>query len=149
MNSEKKASRVNGMSEARPMEDELTPELELALREFRLSVHAWSDAVMSRPRLALAAAPRRSVWRLAAGWTLSCALIIGGLSAGVFEHHKQKMLIAQAQMAEQQRLTAEMRTQQARQEDEDLLAKVDSDVSRAVPSAMEPLAQLMAEDETK
>jgi hypothetical protein len=30
-----------------------------------------------------------------------------------------------------------------------LLAKVDSDVSRAVPSAMEPLAQLMAEDETR
>jgi hypothetical protein len=32
-------------------------------------------------------------------------------------------------------------------ENEDLLAKVDSDVSRAVPSAMEPLAQLMADDE--
>ena len=39
--------------------------------------------------------------------------------------------------------------QQARQEEEDLLAKVDSDVSRAVPSAMEPLAQLMAEDESQ
>jgi hypothetical protein len=30
-----------------------------------------------------------------------------------------------------------------------LLAKVDSDVSREVPSAMEPLAQLMAGDETQ
>jgi hypothetical protein len=30
-----------------------------------------------------------------------------------------------------------------------LLAKVDSDVSREVPSAMEPLALLMAEDETR
>jgi hypothetical protein len=29
------------------------------------------------------------------------------------------------------------------------LAKVDSDVSREVPSAMEPLVQLMDEDESK
>jgi hypothetical protein len=49
--------------------------------------------------------------------------------------------------AEQQRLAAAAE-QQARQEDEDLLAKVDSDVSREVPAAMEPLAQMMAEDET-
>ena len=49
-------------------------------------------------------------------------------------------------MAEQQRLVA---AEQAREEEEDLLSKVDSDVSREVPSAMEPLAQLMAEDETK
>ena len=45
--------------------------------------------------------------------------------------------------AEQQRLMAEQRAR----EEEDLLAKVDSDVSREVPSAMEPLAQLMAEDD--
>jgi len=49
-------------------------------------------------------------------------------------------------VAEQQRLAAQER---ARQEEEDLLAKVDSDVSREVPSAMEPLAQLMAGDETR
>jgi hypothetical protein len=36
-----------------------------------------------------------------------------------------------------------------REEDEDLLAKVDSDVSRQVPSSMEPLAQLMAADESE
>jgi hypothetical protein len=39
--------------------------------------------------------------------------------------------------------------QQDRKDDEDLLAKVDSDVSRQVPRAMEPLAQLMVEDETQ
>jgi ssDNA-specific exonuclease RecJ len=59
---------------------------------------------------------------------------------------------AAARVAEQQRLqeqlAAQQRSQQARQEDEDLLAKVDSDVSRDVPAAMEPLAQLMVEDET-
>jgi hypothetical protein len=56
------------------------------------------------------------------------------------------MRIAVARAAEQQRQAAQER---ARQEEEDLLAKVDSDVSREVPSAMEPLAQLMAGDVTQ
>jgi hypothetical protein len=46
-------------------------------------------------------------------------------------------------VAEQQKMVAEARAQQ---EEEDLLAQVDSDVSREVPSAMEPLAQLMSGD---
>jgi UDP-N-acetylenolpyruvoylglucosamine reductase len=59
------------------------------------------------------------------------------------------MRIAVARVAEQQRLVALQKNQQAQQqEDEDLLAKVDRDVSREVPVAMEPLAQLMGEDET-
>jgi hypothetical protein len=37
----------------------------------------------------------------------------------------------------------------ARGQDEDLLASVDSDVSRAVPAAMEPLAQLMDDNGTQ
>jgi hypothetical protein len=44
---------------------------------------------------------------------------------------------------QQQQMAAEERTHQ---EDANLLATVDSDVSREVPSAMEPLAQLMDED---
>jgi hypothetical protein len=36
-----------------------------------------------------------------------------------------------------------------RARDEELLAKVDSEVSQEVPSAMEPLAQLMAGDEAE
>jgi hypothetical protein len=54
--------------------------------------------------------------------------------------------IATAEAAKQQKLADEQR---ARKDDEDLLAKVDNDVSRQVPSAMEPLAQLMAEDEVQ
>jgi hypothetical protein len=52
---------------------------------------------------------------------------------------------AAERQAEQQRLAAE---EQAREMDE-LLAQVDSDLSREVPSAMEPLTQLMAEDENR
>ena len=149
MSFEDKTGEVSQMNEAKSSGDELTPELDQAIREFRLSVHAWSAAAMNRPRTMLAAAPPRRIWRLAAGWALSAVLLIGGLSAGVFEHHRQQMKLAQARIAEQQRLEAAQKLKQARQADEDLLAKVDSDVSQAVPSAMEPLAQLMTGDVTR
>jgi uncharacterized protein HemX len=151
MNLDEKASGVSGTG------DELSPDLELAIREFRLSVHAWSEAAMNRPRQALAAAPRRQVWRLAAGWALSGVLVVGGVSAGVYAHHQQQAKVVHERVVEAPRRLAEQETKQetkqdqpqARHEDEDLLAKVDSDVSRAVPNAMEPLAQLMATDESQ
>jgi hypothetical protein len=67
----------------------------------------------------------------------------------LYERHHQRELAkiaAAEQAARQQKLEAEQR---ASKEDEDLLAKVDSDVSREVPSAMEPLAQLMTENEAQ
>jgi hypothetical protein len=132
---------------------ELNSELDEALANFRLSIHAWSEAAYSRPRTAVAAVAPRRVWRLALAWALSCVLIAGGASAGFWEHHQREMRSAAARVAEQQRLLAQHRDQLARQAeqqrlDEDLLAKVDKDVSREVPAAMEPLAQLMAEDVT-
>jgi hypothetical protein len=128
------------------LESELEPELEKALAEFRLSVHAWSDAAYYRPRLVVATVRRRS-WRVAAGWALGCALIAGSLSGGLYEHrhHQEMARIAAVRAAEQQKLEAEQR---AREEEEEL-AKVDSEVSREVPRAMEPLVQLMNEDESK
>jgi hypothetical protein len=124
-------------------------ELDEALRDYRLSVHAWSEAAYGRARTVTAAAPQRQLWRLAAGWALGCVLIAGGASAGVWGHHRQEMKAAAASAAEHERLAAEQRAQMARQVDEDLLARVDSDVSREVPSALEPLARLMAADETR
>ena len=122
------------------------PELDEALSDFRLSVCAWSDAEYAKPRIAAKPARQRS-WRPAAGWALGCVLMAGGLSGGVYERHQRQEMarIAAARSAERQRLAA---AQSGREEDE-LLAKVDSDVSREVPSAMEPLAQLMAEDEAQ
>jgi len=147
------------------IEDELTPELDLALREFRLSVYAWSEAIMNRPRQTLAVAPRRQVWKLAAGWVLGCALIASAITAGVFEHRRRPVNIAQVRLPNQSNLAVrpgakpdpkpetkpetKQIIQQARLEDEELLAKVDSDITQAVPNAMEPLAQMMAWDETK
>jgi hypothetical protein len=122
--------------------------LEQALRNFRLSVHAWSEAELSRPRNAAMTVRQRS-WRLAAGWAMGCVLVIGGASGALYARHEHRLEIARIAAQRQ----AERAAEQARQvaalkarEDEDLLAKVDSDVSQEVPAAMEPLAQLMADE---
>jgi hypothetical protein len=81
---------------------------------------------------------------------MGCLLVAGSVSGGLFERqHRQEQarVAAQQRAAEQQR---ELRAQQqAGETDEALLAGVDSDVSRQVPSAMEPLAQMMSDDGTK
>ena len=119
----------------------MDPVLEQALKNFRQSMHAWSEEAYSRPRPAVRMTAHRT-WRLAAGWALGCVLAAGSLSGGLYEHHhRQVMAKIRADRAAKQRQTAIQ--QRARIEDEDLLATVDSDVSREVPVAMEPLAQLM------
>jgi hypothetical protein len=124
-------------------------ELDEALKEFRLSVHAWSEAAYSRPRRTPAALPHRRAGRLAVGWALGCVMAVMGISGGIWEHHQQGMRVAAARVVEQERLAVEQRARQNQKENEDLLAKVDSDVSREVPVAMEPLAELMDGDETR
>ncbi|MDR3727678.1 MAG: hypothetical protein P4K86_11620 [Terracidiphilus sp.] len=120
--------------------------LKQVLSDFRMSIHAWSESAYSRPRPVFKAATHR-VWQRAAGWALVCVLMVGGVSGGVYERQHQQQLarIEAARQAEQQRVAAEQRVR----EEEELLAKVDSDVSREVPAAMEPLATLMAEDEAR
>jgi hypothetical protein len=114
--------------------------VEEALKNFKLSVYAWSDAAYGRPRKAARVVRLRS-WRLAVGWSLAGVLMVGGVSSGVFERNRkleQERTAAVARLAEQQKALREQQTK----EEEDLLANLDSDVSREVPSAMEPLAQL-------
>ena len=130
------------------IEDEPDVALEQALKNFRSSVHAWSEAAYSRPRTAVSVVRHRS-WRLAAGCALGCVLAAGSVTGVVHERHQRQetaRAAAAARAAEHERLVAAERT---KAEDEDLLATVDSDVSREVPSALEPLAQLMIEDEAK
>jgi hypothetical protein len=126
--------------------EEQESELRESLSHFKSSVDAWSEAMISRPRTAREVIARRS-WRVAAGWTLGCALLAGAISGGVYEQRQkqEQARVAAAKEAEQQRQLAAERAR----EEEDLLAKVDSDISRQVPDAMEPLASLMAEDESK
>lgn len=126
--------------------DELDEELKQALGNFRSSVEAWSAAAYNRPRGAMQVHGRR-IWRLAAGWALGCALVVGAASVVVHERHlrQEQDRVAAVVQAERQRIAAEQKFR----DEEELLAKVDSDVSREVPRAMEPLAQLMAVDEVQ
>jgi len=137
---------ANGLKE-RAVDQE---DLELALKDFKNSVHAWSDAAYRRPR-AFTKEVRLRSWRLALGWALGCVLVAGSVSGGLLQRHhrvEQARIAAEQRAAEQQK---QLREQQARAQvsDEVLLAGVDSDVARQVPSALEPLAQMMADDETK
>lgn len=116
--------------------------LDEALRNFRQSVHAWSDAAYNRPRGVPRAQTHHHGWRLAVAWALGGVLAAGTLSGSLYQHHQHelaaKRVVAQAaEAAKAQQIAA------AQHADEDLLATVDSDVSRTVPAAMEPLAQLM------
>ena len=125
------------------------PELASALKHFKASVDAWSDAAYAQPRTTVRTARAASArWRLAAGWALGCVLAAGSLTGSLYVHHQQQLAKVAAQKAAQktaqERMTAEQSAaSSAHQEDQDLLATVDSDVSQGVPAAMEPLAQLM------
>lgn len=119
------------------------PDLEMDLRNFRTSVHAWSESVYQRPR-PIEAAPRRMAWRKAASWALGSVLVAGGVGGGLLEyqHRQEQARVAAAREAQLQREIQEERARLAAEE----LAKVDSDISRQVPDALEPLAQLMSTD---
>ena len=146
-----------------------------ALKHFKASVDAWSEAAYSRPRFSESrfnesrsmARTEQYTWRLAASWALGCLLIAGSLAGGLYER-RQRLEAARAsemkaakqkvRFAAEQRVTAmpvatniatrrqAAAVKRAANSDEDLLATVDTDVSRQVPAAMEPLAQMMDGD---
>jgi uncharacterized protein HemX len=140
----KRNDEVAGLTDQHDELEKLDPKLEEALSNFKRSVHAWSGAMVSRPHNAHEVVVRK-VWKLAAGWALGGVLIAGAVSGGLFQQHHQQELarIAAAREAEHQRQLAAERAL----EEEELLARVDSDISRQVPRAMEPLASLMTDDE--
>ena len=125
----------------------MEPEVREALGNFKSGVEAWSEAMMSRPREVKV--PARANWGAVTKWALGCAVFMATVSGGVYQNHRQEeqaRAAAAARAAEQQRQIAE---QQAKEQSAaDLMAKVDSDVARQVPSALEPLASLMNEDDS-
>lgn len=130
--------------------EELDPVLTRALGDFKASVHAWSNAMYARPRAARRVVVRRS-WQLAAGWGLSVLLVAGTVSGGFYEHRRHVVAaqLAAERAAEQQRQAELERAKLKAQEEEEMLASVDTAVSREVPTAMEPLAQLSEESESR
>jgi hypothetical protein len=81
---------------------------------------------------------------------MGCFLVAGTVSGGIFERNHRLELARTAAAQRSADLQRQLHDQQAaKQTDEGLLADVDTDVSREVPSALEPLAQMMNDDETK
>jgi len=144
MNHDDQNAKLAGQAED---PEKLGPELREALGDFKLSVDAWSEAMISRPREAKA--PVRANWNAVTKWALGCAVFAGTVSSGVYQNHKQveAAKVEAARIAEQQREMEAARV--AKVNEEDLMANIDSDVARQVPSALQPLASLMTDDEAQ
>jgi uncharacterized protein HemX len=127
-----------------PMEvGALDPVLKQALGEFKASVRGWSDAAYNRPRATRTDVVRRR--KVAAGWSFAAVLLAGALSGGLYQQHQRQEIAARVEaqrVAEQQRQADVRQRALQAQQDEEILASVDKDLSREAPSAMEPLAQL-------
>jgi uncharacterized protein HemX len=130
--------------------EEQDPVLKQALGDFKASVRAWSEAAYHRPRTVSEAVVRRS-WRLAGGLSLAAVLLAATVSGALYEHHRAQVLgqLTAEREAVQQRQLAAQREQELAQEEDETLASMDRDVSREVPSAMEPLAQLGTDGESQ
>lgn len=133
------ADERNGMQDG--MAD---AELESALKNFRMSVQAWSEAEISRPRM-MKVPTRTAVWRMAAGWAMGCVLVAGLGSAGVYEHERRAEAEHQRQvrLAQQQEAERKLAAENSALDEDAFLRHVDSDVARQVPAAMDPLAGLV------
>lgn len=127
----------------------LDPVLQQALNDFKASVHAWSEAEFSRQRTVRQTVVRRA-WRLAAGWSLAGLLLAGTVGGGLYEHHQSELRAeAAAQAAAKQRALAAQQAREQEQKEEEILASVDTAVSREVPRALEPLAALSDETDSQ
>ena len=144
MNHDDQNAKLAGQAED---PEKLGPELREALGDFKLSVDAWSEAMISRPREAKA--PVRANWSAVTKWALGSAVFAGTVSSGVYQNHKQveAAKVEAARIAEQQREMEAAKV--AKVNEEDLMANIDSDVARQVPSALQPLASLMTDDEAQ
>jgi hypothetical protein len=149
-------SDLNKNHETDEIEDE---RVNAALKNFRASVHAWSEQEVSRVRT-VRRAPLAGFWRAMAnpvmGWALAGVLVVGGFGVPVKVHQRQVAAAERAAAENRQRLAAEAAARQAElamdthaMDDEELMKHVDSDVAQETPDAMEPLASMMSDTANK
>ena len=77
---------MSGRNRLAEVEDD--PIVAGALKHFKASVDAWSEAAYSQPRSAVMTT--RHTWRLAATWALGCLLAAGSLAGTLYERHVQR-----------------------------------------------------------
>jgi len=153
-------------------------ELRELLGDLKLSIDAWSEARYQRPRT-VAARHKSFHWQLALSGALGIFTVAAvatvsfhsgrnPVPAGQSASVQAPAAAAAQKSTAQQDAVAEIAAKipgikqipaslpalgkmvsSEPREEEDLLARVDSEVARETPSAMEPLARLMAEDEAR
>ena len=64
------------------------PIVEGALKHFKASIDAWSEAAYSQPRTVVRTA--KHIWRLAAAWALGCLLAAASLAGAMHERHARQ-----------------------------------------------------------
>lgn len=137
--------------------DQLDSHVEEALRNFRLSMHHWSEHELSR-RPSTQTQPVHSVWHWlmapAVTWAAAAAIAITAVGVPLGIHH-HKVVVAQEQAAVvrqhmPQQTPEPAPTQVANSVDDDkLLEYVDADIAQQTPDAMQPLASLMKDSGTE
>jgi hypothetical protein len=134
------------------MDDE---QVEAALRNFRASVHGWSEQEFSRART-IKRSPWDAVFRALAhpvmAWTLASALVVTSVGVPVKLHHDREAAAESAAAIQRQRaLEKATAAQEAANSmtDDELMDHVDSDIAQAAPDAMQPLASLMTDTSAK
>jgi len=98
---------------------------EAALTQFRGAVHQWSDAPPAAPPVPITSRPRRFAWAFAA----VLVVLLACLSVSYIKYHQAAALEPVS--------------------DATLLSQVRAEVSRTVPSAMEPLTRLIPSAENQ
>jgi hypothetical protein len=129
-----------------------------ALRNFRESVHGWSEQEFSKTRTSRVIAPHGFWVRMrgpVAGWALGCVVAMTAVTVAVTVpvtvHRQHKIAEERIAQQEQIRLADEKAKLEAANSmtDEELLSHVDSDIAQATPDAMEPLASMMRDTNRK
>lgn len=136
-------------AEDREMDD---ARIDQALRNFRGSVKAWSDAEFVKPREV-----RRSRWnsiwmmltRPAVSGAMAAVVAAGCIFIPAAVVHQHQVAAEQRQEAinrtnRQRAMEAQERAAQA-MDDSALMTEVDSDIAQEAPDAMQPLASLMSD----
>lgn len=149
----------NPNQDRNPLDSQLDSHVEEALRNFRLSMHSWSEHELTR-RPAMQMQPARSAWHWfmapAATWAAAAALAIAAVGVPVGVHH-HNAAIAQQKADDEARQRKLQEIQEAAQtqiahtniDDDKLLQHVDSDIAQDTPDAMQPLASLMSDSGTE
>ena len=147
------------MSRNKSIEHAEDVQVEEALRNFRASIHQWSEQEYVRPRTIERTSWSRfqtGFWRMIAnpalGGTLAAALLITsvGVPVAIEREHKiaaERQALLDRQKRELQQHLAEEEAKKSTAantvDDGAFLDDVDSDIARATPDAMQPLASLM------